>query len=565
MGQIHLPIAPSPELLALADPWDHVQNDAYRMHDLVLFNDRYYLYHGAGPAVLLFAPWRLITGRDFPEAAAVAIFCFAGFLFYAASLMRLLTVCGAKPRASVLSISLLALAVCQSAPYLCNRVDVYEVAIAGGLFCISAGFFFLTKGLSSATPDVWVAASGLAFGLAMSCRPHLIFAGCIAFTALIIWTWMSRRTALVIRWKGAVAFLAVFVVCGAVLGSYNYLRFGDPFEFGLQYLLAGAKAQQRILLSVANVLPGLYYIFMCPPDFSGVFPWVRLALRMPFGATEYPFPPGYFLEPTAGALWIAPFLIAAGMLPTGAPRVLRLVSWTAVVGAIFILLFIAASGFTTQRYLADFVPFLVFAAVTNLAVRMTRSSGTARSAAVVISGLLVMYSAVVNLALGIIGPYGDMISRRPASYVRIASWFSPVDEYRPRLNPSIRILLDVKFATHESGYQEPLVTLGSQGARHSVLVEHRGSELRLMCRSENEVDSSQSAMIIHKPSRIEISNDWQSRKLSVAVDGHRMIERPVAAMVTAPVQVMIGSNGLPGYVAQRFTGEIRVIEKVVSR
>ena len=320
-----------------------------------------------------------------------------------------------------------------------------------------------------------------------------------------------------------------------------------------------------MLLSVTNVLPGLYYMLLSPPDFSWVFPWVRLALRMPFGANEYPFPPGYFLEPIAGALWIAPFLVAAGMPPINAPRTLRLVSWTAVVAAVFILLFIAASGFTTQRYLVDFVPLLVFAAVTNLAVRMTRSSGLARSATVVISGLLVIYSAVVNLALGIVGPYGDMISRRPTSYVRMASWFSPVDEDRPRLNPSIRILLDVKFATHESGYQEPLVTLGSQGARHAVLVEHRGSELWLVCRSENEVGSSQSARITHKQSRIEISHDSQSHRLSVAVDGHRIIERPVAVVVTAPAQVMIGGNGLPGYVAQRFTGEIRLIEKVVSR
>ena len=146
MGQLHLPVAPTRELLALPDPWDHVQNDAYRMHDLVLFNGRYYLYHGAGPAILLFAPWRLVTGRDFPEAAAVAVFCFAGFLLYAFSLMRLLAVCGANPLTSVSWIWLLAVAVCQSAPYICNRVDVYEVAIAVGLFCISAAFFFLRFG-----------------------------------------------------------------------------------------------------------------------------------------------------------------------------------------------------------------------------------------------------------------------------------------------------------------------------------------------------------------------------------------------------------------------------------
>ena len=260
---------------------------------------------------------------------------------------------------------------------------------------------------------------------------------------------------------------------------------GIRSSLGCDTCLAGEKAQQRVLLSVSNVLPGLYYLLVWPPDFSWVFPWVRLALRIPFEATADPFPPGYFLEPTAGALWITPFLNAALMVPVGASRPLRLVSWTAVVAGIFILLFIAASGFTTQRYLVDFVPLLVFAAVTNLAVRITRRSEPIRIAAVVIFGLLVTYSAAVNLALGIIGPYGDMLSKRPSSYVRIASWFSPINQFRPRLSPSIRILLHVKFASHESGYQEPLVTVGSQGTRHTVLVVHNGSELRLVCRSEN--------------------------------------------------------------------------------
>ena len=245
MGQLHLPIVPSQELLALTDPWDPVQNDAYRMHDLVLFNRRYYLYHGAGPAILLFAPWRLLTGRDLPEPAAVAVFCIAGFLFYSAALLCLLKTCNKCPSAAVLSISLLALAVCQSAPYLCNRVDVYEVAIAGGLFCIASGFFFFIKGLTSAKSNVWFAASGFAFGLAISCRPHLAFAGLIVFLVLIVRIWKRRRSGLIIEWIGASLFLAALVTCGTALGLYNYLRFNDPFEFGLRYLLAGEPGQQR--------------------------------------------------------------------------------------------------------------------------------------------------------------------------------------------------------------------------------------------------------------------------------------------------------------------------------
>src|SRR4030081_1150355 len=58
-AHLALPIRPAPELLALANPWEPANNDSLKMHDMVLFRGRYYLYHGAGPAVMLFAPWRL--------------------------------------------------------------------------------------------------------------------------------------------------------------------------------------------------------------------------------------------------------------------------------------------------------------------------------------------------------------------------------------------------------------------------------------------------------------------------------------------------------------------------
>jgi hypothetical protein len=90
-GQLHLLVEPAPELLALADPWDYRVGAEYKpMADLVLFNGRYYVYHGAAPAVLLFAPWRLLTGYDLAENFAVFLFCFGGFLFSARALVRLL-------------------------------------------------------------------------------------------------------------------------------------------------------------------------------------------------------------------------------------------------------------------------------------------------------------------------------------------------------------------------------------------------------------------------------------------------------------------------------------------
>src|SRR5262245_8503920 len=90
-GKLHLPIEPSPQLLAQPNPWDPAVDDSLKMHDMALYNGRYYLYHGAGPAWLLFTPWRLITKYDLPENAALPLFCFGGFLFLSAALWEVLS------------------------------------------------------------------------------------------------------------------------------------------------------------------------------------------------------------------------------------------------------------------------------------------------------------------------------------------------------------------------------------------------------------------------------------------------------------------------------------------
>src|SRR5437879_3114776 len=87
---------------------------------------------------------------------------------------------------------LLTLGLCQSVPYLLSRPDVYEIAIAGGYFCISAAIYFLTRGFESRGSSYWLAAFGLMFDLAVSCRPHLGLAGVIALSGLAVFLTGSR-------------------------------------------------------------------------------------------------------------------------------------------------------------------------------------------------------------------------------------------------------------------------------------------------------------------------------------------------------------------------------------
>jgi hypothetical protein len=512
-GQLHVPIEPSPELLAQPNPWDPAVPGEYKMHDMALYNGRYYLYHGGAPALLLFAPWRLATGHDLPENFALALMCSAGFLLLCAALFRSL---GGIPGAGTGALMALALGLCGSIPYLLNRVWVYEISIGGGFFCISAGLYFLARG--------WLTASGLMFGMAIACRPHLGIAGLVAVAVL-------RRRGL--------GFTAGFAAAGAAAALYNFLRFGDPLEFGLRYLLAGPD-QNQLLPGWRNLRLGLYYFVVCPPEFGPVFPWVRLALREPFGPTPKP----YFLEPIAGALWLAPMAIAAIIAPPkgNAARI-------AAAASALLLLFLAAIGFTTQRYLVDFLPMALFAGL--VATGLRRRSWTTPALACAVT-----WGAVVNLALGIAGPYNEMAKRRPEAYARIAGWFSPIARHRPVAMPPVHVAFSAEFPRSETRAREPLVTFTGAGHWRYILVERLGARLRVISRGE----SGEAAMEIpHPGSRpVPMSVDYlpETRRLVVTADGARL-EEEIGALVVAPSQIVIGENPIDWRVSgPRFSGRI---------
>ena len=78
-GRTSLLVRPDPELLALSNPYDPVANVNYRLHDASLYGGKYYLYFGPAPAIVLFVPYKVLTGSHLPARAAVALFCIGGF------------------------------------------------------------------------------------------------------------------------------------------------------------------------------------------------------------------------------------------------------------------------------------------------------------------------------------------------------------------------------------------------------------------------------------------------------------------------------------------------------
>jgi hypothetical protein len=550
-GHLYVPIQPSPALLALPNPWDPHVDDALRWQDMVLYGGRYYLYFGAAPAVLLFAPWRLATGNDLPEPFALCVLCFAGFLFSCGALLRALDLAHARPGLGLTAFLFLALGVCQSAPFLLNRAAVYEIAIASGYCSLAGGLFFLARGVGPGARSWNLAVAGLLFGLAAASRPHLVLAGAVALAALAVFHLRSGS-------RRFLLFALTWVLLGIAIGIYNYQRFGSPLEFGFRYQLSG-PGQNRIEIAGRNLVPGLYYMLLARPDFSSVFPWIRIVFRFPFDSAElHPLPPDYFVEPSAGAFWLAPFLLLAPL--PWIRRAKRPPETTLVVGiasgaGLAVLLFLASTHLSSQRYEVDFLPLLVFAAAATIA--MTRSRAVSA-----IACLLVGYGALANMALAVAGPYDDYLHNRPASYLKLARRFSPVAEHRPLLNPRIDLRLEARFADH--AYREPVVTIGRSHYCYFLFAEWTSTGIRLLSKTD---DSQQQYDVpaASAPVQIHLTYAPESGDVRVSIDGRDAIVQHAGMLVAAPSQVAIGENFADmGLTARRFTGQLTVLQKIVE-
>lgn len=490
-GHLYLPVAVSPELLAKPNPWDPAIDDSLKLYDAALFHQRYYLYHGIGPALALFLPWRLITRRDLPENYASFLFCFAGYLFSASALLRLI-----RPGTLWTALLLLALGFTQSIPFLLNRTWVYEIAIAAGYCFSAAALWFLLRGLASSHNQYWFAASGLACGFAIASRPHLgLFA--VAFGLLLL---LRNPRALP-------AFVTPLLLAGLAIGVYNYQRFGSPAEFGMSYLLTG-RNQNHVRPELRNVAPESFYLLAAPPRTDRVFPWLGLAWPPP----DFPRPRDFYLEPSVGALWLAPFLPAILLLPLlGTSRLLALLLVLASGG---IFLFLASTGWSTQRYEVDFLPMLVLVALLCLG-NLPHPLLQAAAAVLILAGIC------VNLAIAIGGPLDEMIRNRPDRYVRLSRLLTPIERHRLRLDAPFTLRCPVPGP-------RTLLTLGSPMSRYELF--HEGGRTLISRHFASEVRAQ-----VEEIRSLEIR--YLDGELLVFTDGVERLRHRLGHLVTSPAEL----------------------------
>jgi hypothetical protein len=277
-GHLYLEQVPSPELLALANPYDPAQRSTIKPTwpwDISLHNGHFYLYWGPAPAIL-HAAWHLVFQQPLlegPFAVAVALGCCLVFWLLLEQIKRRAFPDG--PRWLVWG-CVLAFGLGGMMPYLVARPGVYHTPILlaallmlAALYCLSA----VVERRAGWTGLVYCVLAGALLGWAVAARiSYVAYAGAIG--VVLAWILLRRPADRGQGVRQLVGFSVPLALSLALLLAYNWARFESPFEFGQKYQLAGTD-QTRATSACGRNLPGYVGLyFLSIPRVQRSYPFI---------------------------------------------------------------------------------------------------------------------------------------------------------------------------------------------------------------------------------------------------------------------------------------------------
>ncbi|MDD2762716.1 MAG: hypothetical protein PHE83_01945 [Opitutaceae bacterium] len=569
-GQTHLKLEPDPRLKTLPNPWAGPQGIP-RAHDASYFNGHYYLYFGIAPVILLYAPWRLLTGTFLAEGLGTGVFCAAGFLLAAVFFLR----CKRRffpalsPWWTLLGVLLLGLG--SFVQFELHSPQFYQVPIACGYACAMGAAHAVLSAMSS--PRLRGQAAGLMiasalWGCAVGARPNYVFGLTMVGAAALGLTWSrlygEKRPAGEV-WRLWFAAVAPAALAGAGLAFYNYARFGDVFEFGLTYQFAAIEMRDFRLVGWDNVLPALKAYLFAGKEYN----------------LYYPF--AYQTADTFGVIPWAPFaLLALGFPLTWRLARLRERAW--MIGAGFVLAVALANfgslliySYHLGRYELDFLPEFMLVALL-VASALFASAPAIRSwrhgLLRILAGGLLAFTLVHSLVHGLPMQFERREVLRAARLLDTpAAMFEKLADIRQ--GP---VALEVEFPAAAPGRKEPLVASGN--GRDLIYVQYESPGRARFGFSHFGAGGPLSEPVELVPGRryrlvvdmgglypppehpafagwSEIENKALHRRMQVNLDGLPVLRAASVFYRSDPFGVLLGKNPLPPpWHEARFTGRI---------
>jgi len=358
-GQLHLDIEVPKALIEAEKPYDPKYRELHGMiiswntknldnyensllGDHTYYDGKYYSYFGFVPVVILFAPYKLITGHYLPST-------FGAFLFASLAMVLLLLLWREVAQKYLNKIPYfffltggIVLYACSFIPIVLVENRFHTIPQFSALAFVILGVLCLLR-----TNYTSIFLGCLCFALAVGCRPSAIF-----WSLLIpVLLWDKRKEILNIKRLSAI--IIPFAMVGSILAWYNYARFGSPFDFGSGYMITEANQMAFPLLmnpigKLHMVIKTFLFVLFNPPSIDVTFPFVKLkiaAVQMPKNSFMYDKEviTGIFCFPI---MWFLFFI--------GKVKILRNFIFAALFISLLSILIFALTGGIVFRYSMDF-------------------------------------------------------------------------------------------------------------------------------------------------------------------------------------------------------------------
>ncbi|MBR5969191.1 MAG: hypothetical protein IK016_02465 [Lachnospiraceae bacterium] len=381
-GRLSLTEEPAAFLAELENPYDPAardnaarEQDAYYLNDTAYYKGKYYCYFGLTPALLLFLPVRLLTGKMLSSWMAVhvvSLLCVPAALFFVSGLRRRFAKDAGNGTVLLLSGLLLSFL---GLPYLTAFCTSYSLPTVTGLALLMAGTgcFLRAEGEDGGFRRSFLAAGAVLYALTIGCRPLYVLSFLLLFP---LFSGAIRRGAFFRKEgegaKNTVCVLLPALALAALFLGYNALRFGSPLEFGFRFLLT-TRDMLHGTKSAAAVADSLYLLAFQAPRLNGTFPFLH-GTEVSASVREH-----LYVEPLLGGFFglhpalLIVLLVSGALLlwryfrgqknggqsenPTaGKTGVTAFAAVSAVIGLVILLADAVLAG-VSQRYAADFALF----------------------------------------------------------------------------------------------------------------------------------------------------------------------------------------------------------------
>ena len=279
-GQVTLPDVPSEGLRSAPNPYDTIYLQANGIEykaDYAYYDGAYYVYFGIIPELLLYFPYHLMTGGDFPNHFAVfvfyAVFVIGVFGFLKEVCCRFL----ADEKVSFIVYLLIAsgISIAPTFAYIFFTADLYSVPIMAALGFTALGLALWLHGLNYEHGKCLSYALGsLCMASVAGCRPQLLLFSALGL--VLFWNEVFKERTLFTK-KSLSATLALclpYLIIALVTGYYNYARFGSVLDFGATYSLTNNDMNLRGV-SLSRMLLGLGCFLFTPPKITASFPFLQ--------------------------------------------------------------------------------------------------------------------------------------------------------------------------------------------------------------------------------------------------------------------------------------------------